>query len=119
MRWKNEDSGDIMTVYGQSDVKEVTISGAGHSHVRTKNEMNMKITCAVCEPELKKLGWVSDPRQIKLTFDEQLESENAEREMAQFTRQQVAANAREAAEAVRSTGRAATGRGAKNGATRT
>jgi hypothetical protein len=105
-----------MTVYGQSDVDSVTISGSGHSHERTKDETHMKVDCVVCEPALRKLGWVNDPRQIPLTFDENLEAENAEREMALFTQRQVAAQAREAAAAVRSTGRTAKGRGAKDGA---
>jgi hypothetical protein len=117
MRWR-DDTGDAdaMTVYAQSDVDSVTISGAGHSHVRTKNEDHMKVTCVTCEPELIKLGWVKDPRQIPLTFDEQRESEAAQRDIAQFERQKVAESAREAAAAVRSAGRTP-GRG-RSGATR-
>jgi hypothetical protein len=105
-----------MTVYGQSDVNEVTVGGAGHSHVRAKNEAHMKVDCAVCEPKLREMGWVGDPRQIPLTYDERLDAENAEREMNQYTREEVVARAREAAAAVRSPGRPARGKGAQGGA---
>lgn len=99
-----------MTVYGQSDVSSVTVKGAGHSHVRTKNETHMKVTCAVCEPELKKMGWVTDERQIPLTYDEKRESEAAQRDIERFERLKVAESARAASEAVRSGGRAGAAR---------
>ena len=90
-----------MTVYGQSDIDTVTISGAGHSHVRTKNETYISVSCVVCEPELIKMGWVNNIRNVPLTYDEQQDAELAGKDIARFEQLKVAESAREAAAAVR------------------
>jgi len=93
-----------MTVYGQSDIDSITVSGSGHSHVRSKGEQNMSVTCAACEPELIKMGWVTDPRNVPLTFDELRDAELAQQDIARFEQIKVAEAAREAASAVRAAG---------------
>lgn len=101
-----------MTVYGRSDIESVSISGINHAHVREKGETNMKVTCVECEPELLKMGWVTDIRNVELTYDEILDSEQAKEEIARFEQLKVAETAKAAAEAVRSAGRSTT-RGTK------
>jgi hypothetical protein len=93
-----------MTVYGRSDITFVELSGSGHSHIKKKTDAYMTVTCAVCEPELRKDGWVTDVRNVELTPDEVRDLENAQQEIARFESMKVAENAREAAAAVRAAG---------------
>lgn len=94
-----------MTVYASSDIEFVAISGAGHAHEKTKNEKHMAVTCAACEPELLKMGWVKDVRSVPLTFDEKREAEAAEKDISRFEQLKVAEAAREASAAVRASAR--------------
>lgn len=105
-----------MTVYGRSDIDQVTVGGADHGHVRSKGEKNMKVTCAECEPELRKMGWMSDPRNVELTYDERLDAELDAQNVEKFQRNMSVQSAREAAAAVRGSGRST--RSTSNGATR-
>jgi len=100
-----------MTVYAPTSVTEVSISGAGHSHVITKGEEHMSVSCAACEPELLTMGWARDLRNVPLTFDEIRESEIAQQDIARFEQLKVAESARAAATAVRSAGVKTTRRG--------
>jgi hypothetical protein len=93
-----------MTVYAPSNIDSVSISGSGHAHVRVKNENNMSVSCITCEPELLKMGWARDPRDVELTFDERRDAELAREDIARFEQLKVAESAREAAKAVRAAG---------------
>ena len=90
-----------MTVYAQSDVESVSVSGTGHSHVRKEKETHMKVTCPACEPELKRMGWSTSETSVPLTFDEAREADQADREIAAFQVNDAKERSRAAAGAVR------------------
>lgn len=90
-----------MTVYASSNIDMVQVSGADHAHYRTEGEQHMRVACVVCEPELLVMGWVSDPRAVELTYDERLDAESAQADIARFEQMKVAEAARAAADAVR------------------
>lgn len=96
-----------MTVlYARTDVSQVTIAGTGHSHKRKGNE-RLAVNCAACEPELRRMGFHQDPRMVELTPDEMLAAKTAQQEIARFETAKIAADAKEAAAAVRAAGSAA------------
>lgn len=107
-----------MTVYGRSDIDTVAIGGVDHVHVRTEDEVHMKVTCVVCEPELIAMGWSRDERAVELTYDEVLDTDLAKNEVARFEQLKVAESARAAADAVRGAGRAANASRTRRGPTR-
>jgi hypothetical protein len=90
-----------MTVFGRSDINEISVGGTGHAHVKTKDETYMKVTCPACEPALRKMGWVSDKRNIELTYDERLDAQANERDAMQIQSATIASIARESAAAQR------------------
>ena len=94
-----------MTLYGRSDITSVTISGAGHTHERGKNDANIIVSCPTCEPELLRdtATWSRDITRIPLTPDEVRSLEEDEHAIAMFQQAQVAANAREALDNARMT----------------
>lgn len=94
-----------MTVYARSDITTVAVAEAGHSHTKKPRDDRFIINCPACEPELVKMGWATAPMLVELTPDEVREAENAERDIALFQQQQVAASAREASAAIRATSR--------------
>lgn len=104
-----------MTVFGRSDIENVQISGVPHNHTKKKGDKYLTVSCIECEDELRKMGWVTDVRNVELTPDEVLDFENAQQEIARFESMKVAENAREAAAAVRAVGAPA---GKRRGATR-
>jgi hypothetical protein len=107
-----------MTLYGRSDIETIAISGVGHTHVRTAGETNMVITCAECEPALLKMGWSTDPRTVELTYDEILDAELAQQDIARFEQIKVAESARAAVDAVRTAGKTTARKPARRGPTR-
>jgi hypothetical protein len=50
------------------------------------------------------MGWVKDPRNVELTYDEQMDAELSQVDIARFEQLKVAENAREAAASVRAAG---------------
>ena len=91
----------MTTLYARHDITQVAVSTTGHTHVKKGKDTEFTVNCPECEETLLQLGWSRDPRHIELTPDELDAIETESREIDRFQSQQVAAQARAAAEVVR------------------